>query len=147
MKNVLIVIIVLVLLPITGLAQNGDDREAVKKAALDYIEGWYSGNPERMERAVYKDLVKRGIFNNPETGKSLVRPVTAEKMVEYTKKAVGKKPKDQWGIELTVQDVYKNTASVKIVSVDFIDYAQIGKIDGEWKIVNVLWEPIQKDKK
>ena len=65
-------------------------------------------------------------------------------MVEWTKKGAGKKPQDQWGIELTIQDVYKNIASVKIVSVDFIDYAQVAKIDGEWKIVNVLWEPIPK---
>ncbi len=145
MRKILIMIVIAILLPLTGLqAQNGDDSAAIKKAALDYVEGWYSGNPERVERALYKDLVKRGIFTNPKTGKTRVNPITAEKMVEWTKKGAGKKPKDQWGIEVTIQDVYKNTASVKIVSVDFIDYAQVAKIDGEWKIVNVLWEPILK---
>ena len=32
------------------------DREAIKATALDYIEGWYEGNPERMERALHPDL-------------------------------------------------------------------------------------------
>ena len=67
-------------------------------------------------------------------------------MVRYTKAGAGKKPKDQWGIELKILDIYQNTATVKIVSVDFIDYAHIAKFKDGWKIVNVLWEPIIKEK-
>lgn len=119
-------------------------KSAVKNAALDYIEGWYSGDAERMDRALHPDLAKRGVFENAETGKSFLRPVTKARMVEMTKAGVGKKPKEQWGIALTIQDIYHNTACVKIVSVDFIDYAQLAKIDGQWKIVNVLWEPVRK---
>lgn len=124
-------------------AKNGVEA-AVKNAALDYIEGWYSGDAERMDRALHPDLAKRGVFVNAESGKTFVRPINKAKMVEATKAGVGKKPKEQWGIELTIQDIYHNTACVKIVSVDFVDYAQLAKIDGQWKIVNVLWEPVRK---
>ena len=148
MKKILIFVGLSVFLggPLCGQSNDNKHAEeaAIRQAAMDYIEGWYSGNPGRMERALHPDLVKRGLFVNPESGKTRMRPVGAETMVEYTKKGVGKKPEDQWGIEVSIQDVYKNTASVKIVSVDFIDYAHIGKFDGEWKIINVLWEPIGK---
>jgi hypothetical protein len=150
MKKMSLILIVAVFFAASlfALEKMGDEKEktAIKQTALDYIEGWYSGNPERMERALYTDLSKRGVFVNPETGKTLVRPVTAEALVGYAKKGAGKKPEDEWAIELTIQDIYRNTASVKIVSVDFIDYAHIGKVDGEWKIINVLWEPIRKKK-
>ncbi len=32
------------------------DREAITATALDYAEGWYEGNAERMERALHPDL-------------------------------------------------------------------------------------------
>src|SRR6185436_15891545 len=35
------------------------DAPAIRQAALDYIEGWWEGNPERMARAVHPELVKR----------------------------------------------------------------------------------------
>ncbi|TFG51354.1 MAG: hypothetical protein E4H37_07995, partial [Gemmatimonadales bacterium] len=33
-----------------------------------------------------------------------------------------------------------NAASVRVDADSWIDYLQIGKVDGEWKILNVLWE-------
>jgi hypothetical protein len=29
---------------------------------------------------------------------------------------------------------------VKIVASDWVDYLQVAKFNGEWKIINVLWE-------
>src|SRR5688572_20651239 len=40
-------------------AQSTPDSELIKQAALDYIEGWYEGNAERMERALHPELAKR----------------------------------------------------------------------------------------
>ena len=40
-------------------AQSAADTGAIKATARDYIEGWYEGNAERMERAVHPDLAKR----------------------------------------------------------------------------------------
>jgi hypothetical protein len=34
-------------------------------------------------------------------------------------------------------------AAVRAKSVAFVDYLQLAKVDGQWKIVNVLWEPTQ----
>ena len=150
MKKIICTSIIITLISSLGITQEKSDlsreKEAITQTALNYIEGWYDGNPERMEKALHKDLAKRGLFENPQTRKTRMQSATADNMVDYTKAGSGKKPKDQWGIKLKIFDIYKNTATVKIVSVDLIDFAHIGKIDGEWKIINVLWEPIIKKK-
>ena len=43
--------------------------------------------------------------------------------------------------EVTILDQFENAASVKIVASDWIDYLHLARWNGEWKIVNVLWEP------
>ena len=42
------------------------------------------------------------------------------------------------GFEVTVLDVYKDTAAVKIDSTHFMDYVHMVKWDGRWVILNVL---------
>ena len=34
-----------------------------------------------------------------------------------------------------------DAAAIAIPSVDFYDLAHVAKINGEWKVVNVLWAP------
>ncbi len=123
-----------------GSKDAGADKEAIKKAALDYIEGWYEGNAERMERALHPDLAKRGVFVDKKSGKIVMRSVGAADMVKYTKAGAGKSPEKKEKDNLTVLDVYKNTACVKIVSPDFVDYLQLARYNDGWAIVNVLWE-------
>jgi len=36
-------------------AQATSDADLIKQTALDYIEGWYEGNAERMERALHPE--------------------------------------------------------------------------------------------
>jgi hypothetical protein len=40
-------------------ARVGTEREAITRAALDYFEGWFDGDVERIDRALHPDLVKR----------------------------------------------------------------------------------------
>jgi hypothetical protein len=39
--------------------------------------------------------------------------------------------------EVTILDRYNNAAVVKIVASDWIDYLEVAKFNGEWKIINV----------
>ncbi|MGH7543457.1 MAG: hypothetical protein ACREK7_05910 [Gemmatimonadota bacterium] len=61
----------LILLASTGAAsaQTPADSAAIRAAALDYIEGWYSGDAGRMARAVHPELVKRIIATDDEGGR------------------------------------------------------------------------------
>jgi hypothetical protein len=120
---------------------NADDRAAIEKAALDYIEGWYEGNAERMERSLHPDLAKRIVMTDPKTGRSRLDQMSAMGLVQGMRRAFGKQtPAAKQQKDVTILDVYGNAACVKIVAADWIDYLHVAKFNGKWVIVNVLWE-------
>ena len=67
--------------------------------------------------------------------------MSALSLVQGVKRGGGKDtPKDKQQKDVTILDVYENAASVKVVASDWIDYLHIGKFNGRWVIINVLWE-------
>lgn len=117
-----------------------EDKAAITNTALDYIEGWYEGNAERMERALHPDLAKRIVRTN-DKGQSQLGQMSAMGLVQGVKRGGGKDtPKEKQQKDVTILDVYENEASVKVVASDWIDYLHIAKSNGRWVIVNVLWE-------
>jgi hypothetical protein len=117
------------------------DQAAIKQTALDYIEGWYEGNSERMERALHPELAKRIARTNPQNGQSRLDQMSALSLVQGTRRGGGKAtPEQRRQKDVTILDVYENAASVKIVASDWIDYLHVAKFNGRWVIVNVLWE-------
>lgn len=118
-----------------------DEREAIRHAALDYIEGWYQGDAARMERALHPELAKRMVATDPKNGRSILNQMGAMTLVQNTRKGFGTHfTKVQQLEDVTILDMYGNAASVKIDAATWIDYLQLAKWNGEWKIVNVLWE-------
>ncbi|MBD0324941.1 MAG: nuclear transport factor 2 family protein [Pyrinomonadaceae bacterium] len=123
------------------------DAAAIKQAALDYIEGWYEGNAERMERALHPELAKRIIETNPQTGRSRLSQMSAMTLVQGTRAGGGTKtPKEKQQKDVTILDVFERAASVKVVAGDWVDYLHMAKSNGRWVIVNVLWE-LKPDRK
>jgi hypothetical protein len=123
-------------------AQTDADREAVRQAALDYVEGIYNVEPSRIERSVHPKLAKLGFYRPP--ADDAYRPsstMTFERLVEIAKNynKEGKLPKDA-PKEVTILDVLDQTASVKLVAEWGVDYMHLAKFDGKWMIVNVLWQ-------
>jgi Putative lumazine-binding len=124
-----------------GQTNAPDENEAIKKTSLDYIEGWYAGDAMRMERALHPELAKRMISTDPKTGRSQFNHMGAMTLVQRTREGIGKKiPQDRQLKEITILDRYNNAAVVKIVASDWVDYLQVAKFNGDWKIINVLWE-------
>ena len=120
-----------------------EDLAAIKATALDYAEGWYTGDAARMEKALSPDLAKRVIMVRE--GKSKVENMSAMGLVQATRRGSGAQtPKDQQQADVTILDVFGNAASVKLVMSGWIDYLHIGKVNGQWVIINVLWELKQK---
>jgi hypothetical protein len=116
------------------------DRLAIEKAALDYIEGWYSGDAERMERSLHPDLAKRTIFRDPR-GFDRLEPISALGLVIATRRGVGcRTPEERQRKEVTILDVFGSAACVRVDAADWVDFLQLGKLNGQWQIINVLWE-------
>lgn len=138
--------VVLAFSPLVPQAADEATQAAIRQAALDYIEGWFEGNAERMDRALHPQLAKRLVAINPQTGKEWFTHLTKEQMVEFTKKGGGSRlPADQRGIKVTILDTTKTMAFVRSDCSQFIDYLTLAKCEGgQWKIVNVLWENVTK---
>jgi hypothetical protein len=127
---------------------SGSDKEAIRQTALDYGEGWYEGDAERMERALHPDLAKRALMPDPGTGKGKIDHMTASMLVQATQKGLGTKVSpEERRTDVTILDVYGNAASVKLQMHDWVDYLHMVKTEGQWKIVNVLWEFTPEAKK
>jgi len=122
-------------------AQTAADSAAIRATALDYVEGWYEGNPERMTRALHPELVKRIVVPDTATGRSVLQNMGASALVNGTRHGWGKStPTDRQQKEVRILDIFGNAASARATMADWIDYMQLAKVDGRWVIVNVLWE-------
>jgi hypothetical protein len=123
------------------------DEEAIVQVARDYLEGFYDGSAERMTRALHPDLAKRDIVTDRASGGQIVRNMTAQQLIDVTGSGAGSGWVARYGrqCDVTVLDIFHDVASVKVVAGGWIDYLHVAKVNGEWKIVNVLWALKPKD--
>jgi hypothetical protein len=134
-------LVVLLAVPITAHAQTAADSSSIRATALDYVEGWYEGNPERMSRALHPELVKRIVASDTATKRSVLENMGASALVNGTRHGWGKEtPRNRQQKDVTILDIFGRAASVKAVMADWIDYMHMAKVDGRWVILNVLWE-------
>ena len=145
MKSLLLLtVVILIAVPVCAQqppAPSPADAAAIRQTALDYIEGWYEGNSERMERALHPELAKRIVRTDPATGRSRLDQQSAMTLTQATRAGYGTRiPKERQQKDVTILDVYENAGSVKVVASDWIDYLHVVKYNGKWVIINVLWE-------
>lgn len=133
-------LLALLLMPVSSQAQSAADSAGIRQAALDYIEGYYEGNADRMTRAVHPELAKR-IVNVDERGRYRLGQMSAMTLVEGTRAGGGRDtPEAERRKDVTIFDIYQNSASAKIYASGWVDYLHLAKWNGRWVIVNVLWE-------
>ena len=148
-RNLLFCSLFLIVSSISIFGQSDADREAIKRTALNYAEGWYEGNADKMESALSPDLAKRIARTNPQ-GQSSLGQMTAMALVQGTRAGSGKAtPREEQQKDVTILDMLGGAASVKLEMRDWVDYMHIGKLNGKWVIINVLWElkPKKEEKK
>ena len=123
-------------------AQTAQDTLEIKRAALAYIEAQHNPNLKLMESALHPRMVKRSVFRNKAAQKDYISEFFAENMVilAETYNVKGDKFPKNPRKEIKLLDVSAKTASVKLLADAWIDYMHIVKINGEWKIINVLWQ-------
>lgn len=129
-------------IPVAAQQDANADREAVRQAVLDYVEGVYNVQPERIERSVSPKLAKLGFYRPPtETNYGAGRSMAFQQLVEVAKtyNKDGKLRKDA-PKEIQIYEVLDQTASIKLTAEWGIDYMHLAKLDGKWMIVNVLWQ-------
>jgi hypothetical protein len=118
--------------------QTAADSAAIRGTALDYIDGWYTNNPDRMERALHPHLAKRLVWSDS-TGKSHLVDLTALELIQGTR-AHPPVPPAQRRHDVTILSTFGNVAMVRIEASEWVDFLQEIKWNGSWKIINVVWE-------
>jgi hypothetical protein len=142
MKKIVVLILFVVVVITTIHAQTAQDTVNIKRAALAYIESQHRPDPKLMEGALHPRVVKRSVFKNKLSKRDYVSEYSAENLVilaETYNIKNDKFPKNPRK-EVRLLDVSPLTASVKLTADEWIDYMHIVKVNGEWKIINVLWQ-------
>jgi hypothetical protein len=121
--------------------QTTPDSAAIRSAAEDYILGWYTADAVRMAGALHPELVKRLHLTDPRNGRSWVDGQGRSQLVTGTAAGGGSAtPAGERVAEITILDVFRGAAVVRVDATDWIDYLQLVEEDGRWLILNVLWE-------
>lgn len=135
-------ICLLLLCSIEVQAQTSQDTVEIRQAALDYIESQHEVKPEKFERAAHPRMVKRTFWKDKNTDKEYLRETFRDFMIllAETYNIQGDKFPDSPTKEVVILDIFDKTASVKLIADDWVDYMHVVKLNGEWQIVNVLWQ-------
>jgi len=112
-----------------------DEERMICATAMDYMEGWNTADAQGMERALHPDLAKRAYLPGPD-GKPRFLHSSALALLQATRV-----PKDgNRKAEVRILDRFEGVASVRATMTEWVDYMHMVKVDGEWKIINILGE-------
>ncbi len=132
-------------------AQSAKDTLAIKETTLNYIEGYFYKDAQRMEEALHPELVKRSIQKTKDGYEFVVNRGASFMIMAAANNTNRHAANPEEPIESIVEiyDIVGNAATVKVSTnqYDFIDYLHIGRYYGEWKIVNVFWASPPKEEK
>ena len=111
------------------------NAEEITQAALDYFEGWFDGDVERMDRALHADLVKR------RAGEEL-GVTTKARMLELTAAGAGAEDGRDRRLDVEVAEVHGDMATAIVRSAVYREYLHLVRTSDGWKIANALWRPV-----
>lgn len=117
------------------------DKELVHAAIEDYVLALYQLSPERIERSVDTTLHKIGYYDYD--GKSYNHvPMTYSQLYNLagTWNAKGDQANEESPKGIVIYAVHDKTASAQLTAAWGIDFMHLSKVDGHWKIMNIMWQ-------
>jgi hypothetical protein len=114
------------------------EQELLTQTVLDYSEGWFDGDIARMDRALRPNLVKR---SPGEQHGATLGVTTKERMLALTASGEGAKAGVDRRLDVEIEDVYHDIASVTVRSAVYHEYLHLVRTRDGWKIANALWRP------
>ena len=116
------------------------DAEAVRLAALDYVEGVYEVKPDRIRRSVHPTLVKRGFSKRQADGPYVEMHMTFDQLVDLAENWNKEGKRDTSIKKVDVLEVLDQTAVAKVTASWGVDYMLLAKYDGQWKTTLIVWQ-------
>jgi hypothetical protein len=144
MKQLIVAAVLTVALGAQASAQGAAaaEREAVRRAALDYIEGFYEGDSTKLMRSIRPEVYKFGFYVPRDAKEYKGEQMTWPEFLSYARniKTSGRTAPATAPREVQLFEVLDQTASAKVTAFWGIDYLLFGKFDGKWMITHVLWQ-------
>lgn len=118
------------------------DREAVRRAVLDYVEGFYEGDTAKLVRSVRPEVFKYGFWRGRDSTAFHGERMPWAEFLSYARqvKARGRPTPASAPRDVVLFDLQDHTASAKLTASWGTDYLLLGKYDGRWMISSVLWQ-------
>ena len=126
-------------------------EEAVTTLARDYCIGFYEIDGDKVQSTCHPSLSKRTIEHAqmPETPSfDYLSQITYEEI-----KLLGETFNTNWGFDpetarcaIEVYEIRGNIAAVKMTGSVWFDYFHMMKVNGEWSIVNIMYESLDKSR-
>jgi hypothetical protein len=134
-------VLTLLLAAAPAAAQTPADSAGIRATALDYIDGWWAGDAQRMSSALHPELVKRIRNADAARGIEWIDNQGASRLTMGTGRGGGREtPAANRRSDVVILDIFQNTASVRVDAGAWVDYLHIVRWGGRWVIINVLWE-------
>ena len=116
-----------------------EDEAAIRDCLLDYFEGWFDGDADRMDRALHAGLAKHAL--NQDAARSGVLDVTTkDEMVEATRQGRGRaRDVPDRAIRIDIAGVSGDIASAIVHSAVYVEYALLARTVDGWRITSTLW--------
>jgi hypothetical protein len=126
----------------SSLGAQSADHDAVRAAAMDYLNGFYEGDSTLHMRSIRPEVFKYGFARNAQTGEYRGMQMTWPAFHAFTNRVrtTGNKAPANAPKEVQIFEVLDQTASAKVTAWWGIDYLLLGKYDGKWMISHVLWQ-------
>jgi len=142
MRAISIALIGLAPLVAAPLGAQSDDREAVRRAVLDYVEGFYEGDSAKLARSVRPEIFKYGFWRARDSTRYAGEQMKYAEFFDYARrvKQNNRQAPPTAPKTVDVYDVQNQTASAKLTASWGTDYLLLGKYDGKWMISSVLWQ-------
>jgi hypothetical protein len=119
-----------------------EDREAVRRAVLDYVEGFYEGDSVKLARAVRPEIYKYGFWRQRDSTRYAGEQMKYAEFFDYARnvKKNNRQAPPTAPKVVEVFDVQNQSASAKLTAYWGTDYLLLGKYDGQWMISSVMWQ-------
>ena len=116
-----------------------DDAAAIEGCIRDYFEGWFDGDPVRMDRALHAGLAKHAHGQDARRSDRL-DVTTKDEMVDATRQGLGRaRDLPERAIEIEIASVSGDIASVVVHSAVYVEYALLARTSDGWRITSTLW--------
>lgn len=131
----------------TPVPSTDEDLAAIERVAVDYTMGFYEIDGDKVQNTCHTDLSKRRLERDTEAGFDYLSRITWEEirlLGNTFNRHFGFSPETaRKDVEIYYADAHH--AAAKLTGASWFDYLHLMKVNDEWVIVNIIYEPLPRE--